>query len=115
MANQPTTALSLSLVLIRLLRCNVCPMCGSRKDQGRCFCTSCYFAVPVPMRNKLYTRMDAGKGEFEEAYLAAMSELKRKGFARQIDQWSPEAASTVIATGFIQAIQQLQAAREKKA
>lgn len=102
---------SLHLALLKLLRCLYCPMCGERKDPGKCFDRTCYFGLDQSLRNLLYTPIDSRDGEFEEYYLKAMKHLKRKGFHRQMKEWKPAAVQAVQATGLLEV---LKARKEKE-
>ncbi len=51
----------------------VCEACGKVKDLKRSFCKTCYYELPVGMRNALYRRLFEGYGE---AYAAALVWLK---------------------------------------
>lgn len=101
----------LRLVLVRLLRLTICPMCGEHKDPGKCFCKTCYFGLTAPQRNLLYTPIDASTGEFEEYYLEAMRYLKSKGHARKLKDWPLEAVKIIAETGFIEVMKE----RKKRA
>lgn len=81
-------------------------MCGQRKDVSKCFCPTCYFGLTPPLRNGLYTRLDAGDGEFEERYLEAMRHLKAKGHARKMSEWTLEARKIVMETGLIEVLRE---------
>lgn len=53
---------------LRSRRCR----CGSSKYPGRAFCSSCYFALPRPLRSELYSPLGSG---YEEAHAKAIVEL----------------------------------------
>jgi hypothetical protein len=99
------------LALLKLLRCLFCPMCGERKDPGKCFDRTCYFGLDQSLRNLLYTPIDAGDGEFEEYYLKAMKHLRNKGFHRKLSEWKPDAVKAIKATGLLEV---LKARKEKE-
>ena len=60
----------------------ICPSCGKSKAKGNCFCQTCYFALPKPLRNGLYVSMLDG-GEFDDNYWKALGHLRRTGLTRQ--------------------------------
>lgn len=72
-------AAELRLALLRCLRSPVCVVCGQKKDVKQCFCKTCYFALPAPMRNQLYARVSEVPGQFEDGYTQAMRYLHQLG------------------------------------
>lgn len=69
---------TVSLQHLRDLRC---PICHASKECYRCFCRTCYFALPAEMRTPLWiqrtTRPDLEA--FVVAYLAAKQFLRDIG------------------------------------
>lgn len=61
--------------LLQERRSAVCPVCGKRKERGRCFCIGCYFQLPWPLRNELYVPAHEGDAWFE-SYVVAKVLLK---------------------------------------
>jgi hypothetical protein len=59
----------------------ICPSCGSHKLNKNCFCRTCYFALPKPLRNGLYVSMLDG-GEFDDNYWKSVGHLRRIGLTK---------------------------------
>lgn len=68
-------------VCLQHLRDLRCPICGDRKEYHKCFCRTCYFVLPEPMRAPLWiartTRPELE--QFVTAYLAAKDYLRSVG------------------------------------
>ncbi len=60
-------------VLVRSLRCTVCPACGCSKGANNTFCRACFLALAKPLRDALYRRLGEG---YEAAVHAALHALK---------------------------------------
>lgn len=68
----------LRLAIFRVRRGTVCVVCGGRKTDRQCFCGTCYFSLPVAMRNQLYVRVTEARGQFEDAFLKALEHLVKE-------------------------------------
>ncbi len=95
---------ALHLALLKVLRCGVCPTCGSEKEEKKPLCKTCYWALQPPLRKLLFTDIDEAAGEFEDYYLTAMRDLKRRNLMRPIKHWKPEAQRIISETGLIAAL-----------
>jgi hypothetical protein len=75
-------------VCVQHLRDLKCPMCQQPKEYYRCFCRTCYFALPEQYRGPLYIerRTPPDLEIFVTGYLAA------KDFLRSIGRGEPVAA-----------------------
>ena len=72
MVRNPNTAERRRLLAeLRGSRCR----CGAAKKEGHTFCRRCYRSLPYHYRMALYDRIGDG---YEEAYAAAVRELKTK-------------------------------------
>jgi hypothetical protein len=98
---------AIRLALIKVLRSAFCPVCGKPKAENQCFCRTCYFALPQPLRNLLYTPIDTD-GEFEDHYMKAMRDLKRRGFMRPLKKWTARAREAFAATGLREAMKEME-------
>lgn len=70
-------------VCLQHLRDLNCPICQAPKDYYRCFCRTCYFALPDEMRAPLWIERTtpADLGAFVSGYLAAKDFLRQLGRA----------------------------------
>lgn len=96
---------ALHLALLRAFKCGCCPVCGRAKQEKQCFCKTCYFALENALRNLLYTKIDAS-GQFEDHYLKAIRDLKRRGMARPLNRWTDTARRIIEDTGLAEAMKE---------
>lgn len=63
----------MTLHTLRIFLETKCESCGGTKRKNMAFCSVCYFKLSPPLRNLLWKRFGEG---FEEAYVAALEQLK---------------------------------------
>lgn len=93
----------LARALTRVLRLPVCPVDGQHKDLGRCFCRTCYFALPIKLRNPLFIRKSEVAAEFFDSYVIAILWLADAGMYVKREHLSLEARKMLKETGLSEA------------
>ena len=59
-------------ILMRSLRCTICPACGQSKRSRRSFCFSCFIRLPRKFQQWLYSRFNEGYAESVSEALAVL-------------------------------------------
>jgi hypothetical protein len=95
---------ALHLAFLKVLRGIVCPTCGAEKERVKPLCKACYWALQPPLRTLLFTPVQDDTGEFEDYYIKAMADLKRRNLSRPMKDWNVRAQKSIRETGLIDAL-----------